>query len=338
VDIIIAMTSVLVKMGNDFNGRSRKSKLSRHLFQPTVLFRLARALLRSKLEGRRILPKDLWPVKTLIGWGIDTNIYKEQVYQYWGRYPYQFHACTEAGIIAMQSWTKKDLTFVPHTNFLEFIPESEWLENRKDSSYQPRTVLLDEVEPGERYELVITSFHGMPFIRYRLGHLVWITASQDEEAQIHLPQMVFEARADDLIDIAGFTRLSEKTVTQAIANVGVNLEGWSIRKEIKEGKPVLSLYAELTNGHKPKEVASVLHKELKKIDRFYNDLDAMMGIQPLEVIGLRPGTFSDYYAKKRAAGAELFERKPPRMNVSDEVIEELLQISGNHSESMQTVA
>jgi hypothetical protein len=237
----------------------------------------------------------------------------------------------------MQSWTKKDLTFVPHTNFLEFIPESEWLENRRDSTYQPRTLLLSEVEPGERYEVVITSFHGMPFIRYRLGHLVSITALQDEEAQVHLPQMVFEARADDLIDIAGFTRLSEKTVTQAIANVGLNLEGWSIRKEVKHNKPMLSLYAELSNGHKPREMASVLHKELKKIDCFYNDLDEMMGIQPLEVIGLRPGTFNDYYAKKREAGEELFQRKPPRMNAPDEVIEELVQISGKPAENMQVV-
>ena len=79
------------------------------------------------------------------------------------------------------------------------------------------------LEPGERYELVITSFYGMPFVRYRLGHLIRITALADDEAEIHLPQMVFETRADDLIDIAGFTRISEKTVTQAIANAGSQL-------------------------------------------------------------------------------------------------------------------
>ena len=184
--------------------------------------RLSRAFLQSKLEGRSILPKDLWPVKALIGWGIDTSIYRDTVYKYWGAYPYEFHASTEAGIIAVQSWSRRDMTFIPHANFFEFIPEAEWLKSRDDIFHEPRTMLLSEVIPGERYELVITSFYGMPFIRYRLGHLIRITSLADEEAQVYLPQMVFEARADDLIDIAGFTRVSEKTVTQAIAGAGID--------------------------------------------------------------------------------------------------------------------
>jgi hypothetical protein len=327
VDITIALTSVLVKMGKDFNNQSKKSKVSKYLLQPAVLFRLAQALVRSKIARRGILPKDLWPMKALIGWGMDTSVYRNQVYEYWGKYPYEFHACTEAGIVAMQSWTKKDMTFVPHTNFLEFIPESEWQKNKKDSCYQPHTVLISEVEPGKRYELVITNFHRMPFIRYRLGHLVQITSLQDEEAQIFLPQMAFEGRADDLIDIASFTRLSEKTITRAIANTGLDIEEWSIRKEIKDDKPVIALYTELSKGTDPKQASLILHQELKKIDYFYNDLDSMMEMQPLEVIALHPGTFNDYYTKRQEAGVELSQLKPPRMNAPNEVIEELKELS-----------
>jgi len=321
------MTSVLVKMGNDFNNHSKNSKLSKHLLHPNVLYRCGRALLQSKLEKRSILPKDLWPVKAVIGWSIDTNIYRELVYKYWGRYPYEFHACTEAGIIALQSWNKRDLTFIPHSNFFEFIPEIEWLENKRNSSHQPHTVLLSEVRPGERYELVITSFYRMPFVRYRLGHLIRITSLEDEEAQIYLPQMVFEARADDLIDIAGFTRISEKTVARAIANAGLNFEEWLIRKEINHGKPTLHLYTELDNEHNPTEIASIVHEELKNIDYSYYDLNSMMDIHPLEVTLLRPGTFRDYYEEKKKAGAELSQRKPPRVNAPDQIIREILYLS-----------
>ncbi len=232
VDILIAMTSVLVKMGNEFNNHSKKTKLSRRLLHPNALYRYGRALMQSKMEKRGILPKDLCKAKAVIGWGIDTSIYREQVYKYWGRYPYEFHACTEAGIMAMQSWTKKDLTFVPYSNFFEFIPETERLESKMNSSYQPRTVLLSEVKPGERYELVITSFNRMPFIRYRVGHLIRFTSLEDKKARIRLPQMVFEARADDLIDIGGSTRIGKKTAAPAIANSGLNCEELSIRKEI----------------------------------------------------------------------------------------------------------
>ncbi|MFH1003578.1 MAG: GH3 auxin-responsive promoter family protein, partial [Chloroflexota bacterium] len=121
VDIIIAMTSVLVKMGHDFNRRSSRSQKSQYLAHPKVLCRYARAWLRSRLRGRNILPKDLWPVRSVIGWGTDTRIYREQVREYWGTYPYEFHACTEAGIMAMQSWNRGDLTLLPYSNFFEFI-------------------------------------------------------------------------------------------------------------------------------------------------------------------------------------------------------------------------
>jgi hypothetical protein len=324
VDIMVAMTSVLVKTGNEFDRMSRKSGLSRHMTHPGELMRVSRAYLRSKLENRQVLPKDLWPVKALIGWGIDTSIYRDQVYKYWGAYPYEFHACTEAGIIAVQSWTRRGLTFVPNSNFLEFIPEAEWRRSREDAFYEPRTVLISEVKPGERYELVITSFYGMPFIRYRLGHLVRIAALEDAEARIYLPQMVFEGRADSLIDIAGFTRVSEKTVTQAIAGAGIDYEDWVIRKETRGGKPTLHLYIELGDGRAGNDLAPLLHSELTKADPGYHDLAMMMEVRPLEVTVLRPGTFRGYYDERQQNSSALGQRKPPRVNPSNDVIAELL--------------
>ncbi len=326
VDILIALTSVLVKTGNDFNRLSRNKKISRKVLHAGEFWRLSRAFLWSKLENRGILPRDLWPVKAIIGWGIDTSIYRDLVYKYWGAYPYEFHASTEAGIIAVQSWSRKGMTFIPHSNFFEFIPETEWLKSKSDVFYEPRTVLLSEVRPGERYELVITSFYGMPFLRYRLGHFIRITAWEDEEAQVYLPQMVFETRADDLIDIAGFTRVSEKTVTQAIASAGIDYEDWSIRKEIRQGKPALHLYIELNHDHQPADLASVLHSELMKTDPGYHDLAVMMEIQPLEVTLLRPGTFKNYYRERQENGSELAQMRPPRMNASDEIIRELINL------------
>lgn len=324
VDIIVAMTSVLVKTGNEFKQMSKKGSLSRHITHPGELVRVSRAFLKSRLENRRMLPRDLWPVKALIGWGIDTSIYRDLVYECWGAYPYEFHACTEAGIMAVQSWTRRGLTFIPHASFFEFIPESERWKHRKDVYYEPRTLLLNEVKPGESYELVVTSFYGMPFIRYRLGHLVRITALEDAEAGISLPQMVFESRADDLIDIAGFTRVSEKTVTQALVGAGIDCEGWTIRKEIKEGKSALHLYLELNNGNAGTDLAPLLHSELMKADPGYHDLAAMMEIRPLQITELRSGTFQDYYHEMEQSGSQLARRRPPRMNATDDIIAALL--------------
>lgn len=326
MDILMSMTSVLVKMGSDFSRMSRGGKISRHLGHPGELMRLIRAFLKSRLENRGILPRDIWPLKALIGWGIDTGIYRDLVYQYWGAYPYEFHDCTEAGIMALQSWSRQGMTFLPHSNFYEFIPESEWEKAREDTFYEPHTVLLPDLRAGERYDIVITSFYRMPFIRYRLGHLIRITALEDRLNGIHLPQMIFEARADDLIDIAGFTRISDKTVTAAIAGSKIDCEDWTIRKEIKEGKPALHLYLEFNNGFRPEQLAVVVHDELVKTDPGYRDLANMMDINPLEVTILPSGAFNNFYCRRQENGAELAQSRPPRVNAPDNVINELMGV------------
>jgi hypothetical protein len=291
------------------------------------LLPLAKAWVHSKFEHRKVLPKDLWPVKALIGWGIDTDILKEQIYKYWGIYPYQFHACTEAGVIAMQSWNGKGMVFQPYSNYFEFIPEDELTKCRVNPDYQPVTVLLPELKLGKRYEIVISSFNGMPFIRYRLGHLIRITSLSDPDANISIPHMAFEGRTDEVIDIAGFARLSEKTISKAIIDAQIPCLDWIVRKEFKNGNPKLHMYMELRKGYEPSKVAQDLHNMLKTIDPFYDDMDTMMGIKPVQVTLLRPGTFSDYYTQKLEEGIDFVQRKPSRMSSSQEVAENLVEIS-----------
>ncbi len=165
------------------------------------------------------MPKDTWTLKAIIGWGNDTEIYRDQIYNCWGAYPFQLYECTEAGIMAVQSWNRNDLTFIPQSNFYEFIPETERLKARNDITYQPQTVLLPEVKTGERYEVVITSLYGMPFIRYRLGHLVRFNSLSDPESQIKLPQMRFESRVDLSEDASASTHTSEKSAIQTFTGI-----------------------------------------------------------------------------------------------------------------------
>jgi hypothetical protein len=328
VDFLASMSSVLIKLGEDFSERTGNMKFSRSMLHPFILFRLLRALLRCKLiEKRELLPKDLWPVRAIFAWGADTGIYREQILHYWGRMPYEIYGATEAGVIAMQSWTKKWMTFLADSVFFEFIPEAEWLRSREDKEYQPTTVLLDEVKEGQIYEIVITNFYGMPFLRYRLGDLVEIVALRDDETGVNLPQMVFQTRADDIIDIAGFTRLDEKTAWQAIANTGIRYEDWTMRKEYDEDKPILCLYIELKESRKAKEVEHLIHEQLEATVQDYKNLVGMLGIQPLRVRLLSQGTFQRYLEEKQRAGADLAHLKPPHMNASDTLIGELVLLS-----------
>jgi hypothetical protein len=322
LDLFFALSSVLVAIGERFSQNKQKIELKPLMGNPRALARLLKGLAKSKLARRPLMPKDIWKLKGLVSTGSDGSVFRERVKEMWGRYPLDVYGGTEGIIIATQTWDYQGMTFIPHLNFLEFIPERESLKSRDDPFYQPETLLLDEVRPGEKYELAITNFYGGPLIRYKLGDMITITAQRNEKLGIDIPQMTFHARVDDMIDIAGFTRLTEKVIWQAIENSGVNYKEWTVRKELKE-VPILHLYLELAdNGHVTEEqIARAIHRELKRLDAPYADLEAFLGLRPLEVTILPENAFQGYTAKQQAAGADLAHLKPPHINPSDGIID-----------------
>jgi hypothetical protein len=331
LDICLTLSSVAVAIGNRFSQRGSRTNIGPLLRRPKALARLAKGMLASRLHHRPLMPRDLWSPKGLITYGIDGSVYREKIKEMWGTYPLDFHGCTEAVMIAMQTWDHQAMTFVPHLNFLEFIPEEEGLKARRDPTYKPATLLLDELKPGN-YELVISSFHGGPFVRYRLGHLVKITALRNERLNIDIPQMVFLTRVDDQIDIAGFTRLSEKVLWQAIENSGLPYVDWTVRKEV-EDQPALNLYLEVKEGTglTVREISETIHEELKKLDAPYSELESFTGLRPLKVTLLPQDAFRAYRLRQESIGAELEQLRPPHMNPSIDILAFLLDASAQQA-------
>jgi len=322
LDIFCAMSSVAVAIGDRFSQGGGKTNYKALLRKPRALLRLVKGLIKSKLAGRALMPKDLWDLKVLSTFGIDGSIYREKIKEMWGRYPLDFHGCTEAPFIAMQTWDYKSMTFVPHLNLFEFIPEEEAVKSWQDPSYQPKTYLMDEIKPGN-YELVITNFHGGPFVRFRLGHLVKITSLRNQELNIDIPQMLFLSRIDDQIDIAGFTRLSEKVIWQAIENSKTINNGWMVRKESDQDKPVMHLYIEAKNGQNVAacDIAASVHEELKKLYKPYSELEDFTGLRPLKVSLLPKNAFKLYKLKQQASGADISNLKPPHLNPTQKMVD-----------------
>jgi len=327
VDFIGALATVLVKVSDSFGHNSNKARFSWGTLHPLVFTRLAKAWLRSKREGRQIMPKDLWRVKGIICGGLDTSFYKDQITEHWGVTPGEIYAATESGLLALSSWTKTNLVFSPYSVFVELIPEEELVKNQGDRSYQPSTVLLNEAEAGKRYEIVITNFYGMPFLRYRLGNIIRIASLEDKEAEIKLPQIELVSRADEIVDLGSFSRLDEKTIWQAINNTSIKYEDWVVTKKSNDGRISIQLYIELKEDQDAEKVGSLVHERLKAIDSNYNDLETMLGIRPLEVNLLARGTMQRYQEEKRKAGAHLSGLKPPHISLSDTVIQKLLELS-----------
>jgi phenylacetate-coenzyme A ligase PaaK-like adenylate-forming protein len=328
IDVLGSISSVLLKMGEQFAQGAQTTRFSSNLLRPRVAWRLIRGFVRSRLERRPMLPKDLWKIKALPCGGMDTSLYRDQIAYYWGVLPYEQYGSTEDGSIATQAWNKKGMYFFPDAVFLEFIPEDEWSRARSDPKYTPKTVLLDEVEVNKKYEIVITNFFGRPLLRYRTYDLIEFTSLQDDEIGVKLPQMSFSARTTDFIDLAGFTGLiDEKMVWKAILNTGIEYNEWVIRKEAIDGNPVLHLYIETKEKIDADVVQQKVHECLKALNPYYSDYETMLNKRALYVTVLEGGTFQKYMGEKARAGTDLAHLKPAHMNAPDEEIKLLLQAS-----------
>ena len=327
VSIIFGISSILVAVGQQFSqGSNRKDiNILSLLSQPSLCFRLGKALLKSKLDHRQMLPRDVWSVKGLIMGGTDASVYREKIKEMWGRYPLEIYGCTESLFVAMQTWDYEGMTFVPYMSFLEFVPESEYTKSKDDPSYQPRTVLLDEVKAGENYEVVLTNFHGGALVRYRIGDIIRITALRNEKLNIDIPQMVFFGRTDDIIDFSAFTHafFTEKIIWQAIENSGLQYVDWVARKEA-EDTPTLHLYIEPRSSYVKNKVATLIREQLRQLNKEYVELEDVFGLKPLRITLLPSGAFKAYMTKQEAAGADLAHLKPPHINPSDNMMATLL--------------
>jgi len=327
------LSSVLVAVGEQLKQQSRRISIRFLLSHPNALFRVTRAMVKSKLARRPMLPKDLWSVKVIGGGGADCAIFGKRVNELWGRRPLETYGGTEGGIYAAQTWDYEGMTFFPNLNFFEFISEREWFKWQLDHSYQPKTILLDEVKGGEKYELVITNFHGGIMTRYRVGDMIRIISLRNEKLNIDIPQMVFHSRADELIDITGFGHLTERLIWEAIEGTGVPYSDWTARKEVAGDKPMLHVYLEVKDNAIASEqaVAAAIYEELIKLDNVYHYSiysaygipEALLGLKPVEVTFLRQGAFSNYIAQRQAEGAALGHLKPPHINAPDKVLVQL---------------
>jgi len=265
-----------------------------------------------------------------VGGGADSAIFRDSVEELWGRQPLEIYGATEGGVYATQTWDHEGMTFIPNLNFFEFIPERESFKWQLDHSYQPKTILLDEVKAGERYEIVTTNFHGGIMTRYRIGDVIKITSLRSEKLNIDIPQMVFHSRADDFVDITGLGRLTERLIREAIENASIPYVDWVARKEIVDNKSMLHLYLELKERYiaSEKSVATAIREQFRRLDKkhrcnLYNligDMETVLDLRPVTVTFLPEGTFSSYINQRRSEGIALESLRLPHVNPSDEVL------------------
>ncbi|NLB52450.1 MAG: GH3 auxin-responsive promoter family protein [Syntrophomonadaceae bacterium] len=328
VDLFFGLSSVIAKIGDQFSSAGGSdSKINPLNNSIKMNYRLLKAWKNSKEQRSPIRPKDIWTLKGLICSGTDSASLKSKIEEDWGIRPLEIFGGTETTCIATETWSKNGLVFFPEVCFYEFIPWSELQKNLDDSNYVPHTYLMDELQAGTDYELVISNFKGGAFARYRVGDIFKCISLSNEADGLKIPQFTYIDREPGLIDIAGFTRISESTINEALKLSKLDINDWCALKEYdNQNRAFLHLYVEVS----PKGVHTALTRDIinehlaiyfRYIDTDYKDLKSLLGLEPLQVTIIPTGTIKRF--------TEIFGRKPRKINPYHFDMIELLKLSRN---------
>lgn len=301
----------------------KKKSLKEKLFgtSPRMMARYVVAKNKCQKENRELLPKDLFQLKGFMCAGTDNRCYKADLERMWGISPMEIFAGTEPTCIGCETWSREGVYFFPDACFYEFIPEDELDRNIADPSYQPRTVLWDEVVPGGIYEIVLTVLKGGAFARYRVGDVFRCTGIGSQTEGNNIPRFQYIDRVPQIIDIAGFTRITEKSINQAIELSRLPIAAWTAKKEFTENnRPYLHLYVELQRSNLINSAVSIriLQDQLgiyfRYLDQDYEDLKKILGVDPLKITLLKCGTFEAY---ERKYNAKIRAMNPENCEIND---------------------
>lgn len=303
IDGFFGMTSVIAYMTESFSkaseGSSGGSSAVRKLFSmsPSMALRFIRARKVCQKENRPMVPGDIFDLKALVCAGTDTRCYKEFLEKTWGKTPHEIFAGTEMSLLCTETYSHHGMVFFPDSCFPEFITEEDSLRSQREPGYEPETLLLSELKEGHNYELVITSLKGGAFARYRVGDM-FRAVRMNGDNTTKLPLVQYIDRVNNVIDIAGFTRITENSIGDAIRLSRLPVVHCTAAKEWVDGKkPFLHLYLEIDPASVDSAAisAQVLREHLKVYFKFmdtdYDDLEKMLGIDPLKITLLKCGSF-----------------------------------------------
>ena len=288
----------LAKMGGGSTSTSDILQMVKH---PVRLKKLVQGKAQAKSEHRDLMPKDLFDIKGFVVAGTDNDLYKDDLEKMWGVRPLEIFAGTEPTLIGTELYSREGMVFFPDACYYEFISEEDLRKKELDPTYELPTYTMDEVVENTNYELVLSVFKGGAFMRYRVGDMYRCVSKKNGADHLKLPLFKYIDRVKDIIDIAGFTRISKNTLDEVIKLSKLNVADYVATKEIdKNNRPFLHMYVEMKErsycGDAVTEHVLKDHLEayFKYFDSDYKDLKKILGIDPLKITVLRMHSLTSY--------------------------------------------
>ena len=207
-----------------------------------------------------------------------------------------------------------DGVLLPYTLFYEFLPVIDEDDGEVDTT---KTLLIDELEVGKKYELVVTNFSGL--YRYRMEDIVQVTRMHN-----NTPMIEFLYRKNLGMNLANektTTQMVDAVVKETVAKMGNEFKGYSLYPDHSTNPPRYCLLAELENPVSEEDrqkYIDILDEGFKETNEKYYKYRRWGMINRPEVLFLKKKTYWDYREMLRAKGVVLNQIKPVTIINSEE--------------------
>lgn len=240
---------------------------------------------------------------------------------------YLGYVTSESTVAAQINEGEEAYMLLPYSGFYEFIPVDEEPTSRvpcsgeeatsrvpstaeeEPTSRVPRPLLMEQLEVGREYELVVTNLSG--FYRYRIGDVIRVVGFHNR-----CPMIVFSYRKNQLASMYGekiTESVMQNSITRLAEESGTLILEYSIypHKDSDPGHYVVLLESDVEIGPDLwPHYSEILDKILCEAHDSYCQKIEKKIMLPLEVRFVQPQTFALYRDLKVMEGASPNQIKP----------------------------
>ncbi len=243
---------------------------------------------------------------------------KEKVKEITGVYPRTVYGSTESMMSNLPSLEHPGcFLFDWRVIYPEFIPEDQSVSVDIVTADAPEILSLEQVEIGKRYQFIATPFFN-DMTRYVMPDIFECVSKSDTIIGCEVPIFKYYARADRVLVLHNFTRISEEEILEVMIETGIPYVDFTARRENEGSRDYMGLYIELSKDMDEETIASKVHEVLLEKDKDWRDLVAFLKYNPIRVTKLAKGTVNRFLQNKEGVP------RLARIGMRDERLQELL--------------
>ena len=227
---------------------------------------------------------------------------------------YEMYASSEALIASSMNVEDKNYLLIPDGGFYEFIPVEE-------ESIKP--LLMNELEVGKLYEIVVTNLSGL--YRYKIKDVIRVTGFVGEN-----PLLQFAYRKEQVINMGG-VHLTIEHITNAIKEfekaIGTQITDYSLYVNIDHVPARIEIFIETENEISEEiqdKIVEIFDEKLANVNEEHGRMIRVGESAHSVVHCVEKGTYSRYRDMKIKKGVPVNQIKTIRFIDTKEKLEYFL--------------